>query len=177
MRETTFRKGAFWEDLINGGLRFMTYTAAQHKLLMSHEYSYYPTSIVIAVNLHVMSACAQNNHINIFERIKPNDSFIYPLPPAHGLEQGDQLFRAHSYVSSWMTLLLLRGTESSWMMYLYIKVDRVSLSLGIIYKSQEEREQNTSPLCFLLYSQFALKSLKCKLVQIDECLFSRNGGK
>lgn len=57
---------------------------------------------------------------------------ISPLPPAHGLEQGDQLFRAHSYVSSWMTLLLLTGTESSWMMYLYIRVDLVSLSLGII---------------------------------------------
>lgn len=67
---------------------------------------------------------------------------IYPLPPAQGLEHGDQLFRAHSYVSSWMTLLLLTGTESSWMMYLYIKVDRVSLSFGIICKPWEEKKQN-----------------------------------
>lgn len=57
---------------------------------------------------------------------------ISALPPAQGLEQGDQLFRAHSYVSSWMTLLLLTGTESSWMMYLYVRVDLVSLSLGMI---------------------------------------------
>lgn len=67
-----------------------------------------------------------------------NLKVIHPLPPAQGLEHGDQLFRAHSYVSSWMTLLLLTGTESSWMMYLYIKVDRVSLSLGIICKPEEE---------------------------------------
>lgn len=55
------------------------------------------------------------------------------LPPAQGFEHWDQLFSAHSYVSSWMTLLLFMGTESSWMMYLYISVDLVSLSLGKIY--------------------------------------------
>lgn len=71
---------------------------------------------------------------------------IYPLPPAQGLEHGDQLFRAHSYVSSWITLLLLTGTESSWMMYLYIKVDRVSLSLGIICKTQEENNKENTVL-------------------------------
>ena len=60
---------------------------------------------------------------------------IYFLPPAHGLEHWDQLFKAHSKVSSWMTLLLLIGTESSWIMYLYMSVDLVSLSLGIICKT------------------------------------------
>lgn len=129
---------------------------------MSHQYSYYSSSSVIAVNLHVMSACAQNNHISMFERIKPNDFFIHPLPPAHGLEQVDQLFRAHSYVSSWMTLLLLRGTESSWMMYLYIKVDRVSLSLGIIYKSQEERTKCIT-MVFPSVQSISIKKLKIQI--------------
>lgn len=43
------------------------------------------------------------------------------LPPPQGLEHCDQLFNAHSKVStsSCRTLLLLMvGTESSWMMYL-----------------------------------------------------------
>ncbi|PWA24185.1 hypothetical protein CCH79_00016281 [Gambusia affinis] len=44
------------------------------------------------------------------------------IEPEQGLEHGDQLFRAHSYASSWITLLLLTGTESSWMMYLYINL-------------------------------------------------------
>lgn len=70
-----------------------------------------------------------------------NSMLIYPLPPAQGLEQGDQLLSAHSYVSSWMTLLLLTGTESSWMVYLYIKVDLVSLSLGIIWGPQGRNKQ------------------------------------
>lgn len=65
-------------------------------------------------------------------------------PPEQGLEQGDQFFRAHSYVSSWITLLLWTGTESSWMTYLYIKVERVSLSFGMICKRERKSERQTS---------------------------------
>lgn len=57
------------------------------------------------------------------------------LPPPQGLEHWDQLFKAHSKVSnsSWMTLLLLIvGAESSWMTYLYVRLEWVSFSWGMI---------------------------------------------
>lgn len=120
-------------------------------------------------------SCEHKIHIAIFVKVERNFSslfylmVIYPLPPAQGFEHGDQLFRAHSYVSSWMTLLLLTGTESSWMMYLYIKVDRVSLSLGIIFKPQEEKNRTHYQYSIILCAVHLHK--KCKLVPINEFCF------